>query len=333
VTLGTALAAIILCGLTMYVLLGGADFGGGVWDLFASGPRRETQRRLIASAIAPVWEANHVWLILAIVLLFTCFSPAFARLAIVLHIPLTLMLIGIVLRGSTFMFRSYGARVGAARVFAVASLVTPVLLGVSVGAVASGRVTEPIRGAAFVDTYVAPWLTPFACVVGFFTLACFAFLAAVYLTLEAHDRALQEDFRQRGVIAGVAVFVLAATALVLSPQAPLVREGLLSTPWAFGLHVLTGGAALTAFWGLWMRRYRIARVAAAAEVALIVWGWGLAQYPYLVPPDLTIESAAAPRVTLELALIAVGVGAIVLFPSLYYLLRVFKGRSGSPSAT
>ena len=129
-SLADSLAGIILIALTAYVLMGGADFGGGVWDLLASGSRKARQRDLIAHAIGPVWEANHVWLILAVVLLFTCFPSAFARIAIALHVPLTLMLIGIVLRGSAFVFRSYGG--GGGRVFAVASLVTPVLLGVAV---------------------------------------------------------------------------------------------------------------------------------------------------------------------------------------------------------
>jgi len=134
-SLADALAGIILVALTAYVLLGGADFGGGVWDLLASGPRKARQRDLIAHAIGPVWEANHVWLILAVVLLFTCFPPAFARMAIALHVPLTLMLIGIVLRGSAFVFESYGG--GGGRVFAVASLVTPMVSSSSILASAS----------------------------------------------------------------------------------------------------------------------------------------------------------------------------------------------------
>lgn len=327
------LAAIILVALTAYVLLGGADFGGGVWDLLASGPRKERQRGLIAHAIGPVWEANHVWLILAIVLLFTCFPTAFARVATALHVPLTLMLIGIVLRGSAFIFRSYGG--GGGRTFATASLITPVLLGVCVGAVASGAVrgTGNVQRDTFVAAYIAPWLTPFALTVGLFALTCFAYLAAVYLTLETDDRELQDDFRRRAIAAGLVLSGVAMLSLVLSPQAPLVERGLLGAPWTAALHLLTGGAALTVFWALWRRRYRIARVAAAAHVALIVWGWGVAQYPYLLPPDLTIAGAAAPRITLELTLVAVIAGAVVLFPSLYYLLKVFKGPSAAPPTT
>jgi cytochrome d ubiquinol oxidase subunit II len=248
------------------------------------------------------------------VLLFTCFPRAFATMAAGLHVPLTLMLIGIVLRGSAFVFQSYGG--GGGRVFATASLVTPVLLGLCVGAVASGRVWFGVRDGTFVTSFIRSWFTPFGFAVGIFTLACFAFLAAVYLTLESKDAALQEDFRQRAIAAGAAVFALAVLGLAVFPQAPPVNERVVA---------LTAAAALAAFWSLWRRRYTRARIAAAAQVTMIVWGWGIAQYPYLLPPDLTIAGAAAPRITLELALIAVLAGAVVLFPSLYYLMRVFKG--------
>lgn len=324
-TLPDVLAATIMIALTAYVLLGGADFGGGVWDLLASGPRRSRQRDLIEHAISPVWEANHVWLILAVVLLFTCFPTAFARLAIALHVPLTLVLIGIVLRGSAFTFRSYGGARDVertwGRIFAIASLVTPVLLGVAVGAVASGAVRETGSGMrdTFVATYIQPWLTPFAFAVGFFTLACFAFLAAVYLTLEAREPDLQEDFRRRALLTGAVVCIAAALGLALAPV-PVAHEL---------IAVSTGAAALAAFWSLWTRRFRMARVAAAAQVALILWGWGLAQYPFLLPPNLTVAAAAAPSVTLRLVLVALALGAIVLVPSLYYLFRVFKSQ---PSA-
>jgi len=318
-SLPDTLAGVILVALTAYVLLGGADFGGGVWDLLASGPRRARQRDLIARAIGPVWEANHVWLILAIVLLFTCFPRAFATIAVGLHVPLTLMLIGIVLRGSAFVFQSYGG--GGGRVFATASLVTPVLLGICVGAVASGTVWFGVRDGPFVTSFIRSWFTPFGFAVGIFTLSCFAFLAAVYLTVESQDAELQEDFRQRAIAAGAAVVALAVLGLAVFPQAPPVNERVVA---------LTAAAALAAFWSLWRRRYTRARIAAAAQVTLIVWGWGIAQHPYLLPPDLTIAGAAAPRVTLELALITVLAGAVVLFPSLYYLFKIFKRRSGLP---
>jgi cytochrome d ubiquinol oxidase subunit II len=324
------LAALLAASLNAYVLLGGADFGGGVWDLLASGPRKGRQRELISEAIGPIWEANHVWLILAIVLTFTCFPPVFARLGIVLHIPLTLMLVGIVLRGSAFTFRSYGSEHDAAqlrwgRIFSIASVLTPLLLGVSLGAIAAGRVGGPLHGG-FRERFVAPWWNPFALSVGFLTVALFAFLAAVYLTLESRDRALAEDFRRRALAAGATVFVAAGLALLLAlgGTAPLLHAGLLGSGWAIPLHLLTGGSAVAALAALWFRRYRLARVAAAAQVSLILWGWALSQYPYLLPPGFTVHESASPPTTLRLVVIGLVFGGLILAPSLFYLFKVFK---------
>jgi cytochrome d ubiquinol oxidase subunit II len=329
ITLADIMAALLALALNAYVLLGGADFGGGVWDMLATGPRRGRQREVIAHAIGPIWEANHVWLILAIVLAFTCFSPAFARIMTVLHIPVSLMLIGIVLRGSAFTFRTYDDEHDAAqrrwgRIFASASVLTPLLLGVCIGAVASSRVVAPTEGT-FADRFVEPWLTPFAVAVGGLALALFALLAAVFLTLETRDRELVEDFRRRALGAGVAVFLASALVLLLSfDQAPLMRRGLMGSGWALPLHLATGVSAVAVFVALWRRRFRAARVAVGLQVSFIIWGWAVSQYPYLVPPDLTIERAAAPAITLRLTLGALAVGTLVLAPSLLYLFRVFK---------
>jgi cytochrome d ubiquinol oxidase subunit II len=329
------LAAVLALSLNAYVLFGGADFGGGVWDLLASGPRRERQREVIAHAIGPIWEANHVWLILAIVLTFTCFAPVYARLGTILHIPLTLMLVGIVLRGSAFTFRTYDTRGDAAqrrwgRTFASASVITPVLLGVSIGAVASGRV-RPVNMSGFVSQFVQPWLTPFALSVGLLALTLFAFLAAVFLTMETHDPELCEDFRRRALGAGVAVFFASALVLLLSHNAaPLVRTGLMASSWALPLHLATGLSAVVVLAALGFRRFRLARVAAGLQVSLIFWGWALAQYPLLVPPDLTIANSAAPESTLRLVLVALAIGGAVLLPSLWYLFQVFKTAPADP---
>jgi len=334
-SLADLVAGVIFVALNAYAVLGGADFGGGVWDLLALGPRKARQRELIAEAIGPVWEANHVWLILAIVLLFTCFPPAFARLGTRLHIPLSLVLIGIVLRGSAFTFWRYGAdeeQRNWGMVFAIASLMTPLLLGTTAGAIASGAVGDGGWGSGdFYGTYVAPWLNPFALSVGMFALIAFAFLAAVYLTLEACDREVREDFRRRARASGVGLFLAAVVVLLLSlNRAPRVREGLIFAAWAVPLHLLTAAAAITALVALWARRWRVARVAAAAQVSLILWGWALSQYPYILPPDLSIANAAAPAATLRLVLAALVAGAVLLLPSLYYLFRIFK--MGNPSS-
>ena len=327
------LAGTILIALTFYVLFGGADYGAGVWSLLAGGPRALAQREAIAKAIGPIWEANHVWLILVVTILFTSFPKAFALISTRLHIPLSLMLIGIVLRGSAFAFRTNdvvprtvsepGAQKFWERIFAVSSVFTPIMLGMAIGAVASGRMTE--HGGAFMDTFVRPWATPFCFTVGLLALALFAFLAAVYLVLEAQDDALREDFRRRALWAGGVAVLLAGAVFLLSNSAtPHVRYQLSHTIWGTMTLAIAGFSALAALTSLWRRMYRMAFVCTVSEVIFIVWGWGVAQYPYLVVPAVTIADSA-PIQTLQLVLVTVVIGALLLFPSLYYLYRIFKG--------
>lgn len=328
------LACVMIGSLAIYALSGGADFGGGVWDLLSTGKRADAQRTLIHEAIAPIWEANHVWLILVVVLLFAAFPPAFAAIATALHIPLTLMLVGIVLRGSAFVFRAYGIQDEAAqrrwsRVFAIASTVTPVMLGVTAGAVASGKIALDAETRRVTVDFLSSWLAPFPFAIGFFALALFSFLSAVYLTVEAAEPALQDDFRRRALLSAVAVGGLAAASFALSKDgAPVIWAGLAESGWAIPFHAMTGAAAAGALWTLFKRRFRLARALAMAQVSLILWGWGLAQYPYIVAPDLTFHAAAAPESVTGPILVALIVGAFVLVPSFWYLYRVFKGRSG-----
>jgi cytochrome bd ubiquinol oxidase subunit II len=327
-------AASIVVALNLYMLLGGADYGGGVWDLLASGPRASEQRNLIARAIGPVWEANHVWLILAITVLFTAFPEAFATIASVLHLPILLMLIGIVFRGCAFAFRSHdthddGAQAKWSLVFSVSSLLTPILLGTTLGSIASGRVFE--GGSTFASVYVQTWLSAFPLAVGIFALALFAFLAAVYLTIESTAPLLREDFRRRALWAGVLVAIMAVVVFVLAGSgAPQLRESFAGKGWIWPLQVATGLAAILTFVGLYRRTYRMARVAVIIQSSLILWGWALAQFPNLIMPDLSLYDTQTPRATLVLLVTALAVGAAIVIPAFVYLLRIFKGRSYSP---
>jgi len=340
------LSLVMMVSLTFYVLLGGADYGGGVWDLLARGPRATQHRKLIAKAIGPVWEANHVWLILVVVVLFTAFPPAFALIFTSLHVALLLLLMGIVLRGSAFIFRAgerdtegahdratdVGRTGGPTRipspwpwgpVFAIASLLTPVLLGVVVGAISSASIRAPAQATTL--SYFFLWVAPFPFAVGLFTVVLFAFLAAVYLTLETEDAALRDDFRRRAIVSEAAAGLLALTVFLLAGEgAPAIRERLGTSWWTWPLQLATALSALGTLWTLWVRRFRWARVCAAGQVTLILWGWALAQYPYLVRPELTIHNSAAPPATMRALLWALAAGGALLFPSYWYLFSVFK---------
>ncbi len=326
-TLELLVAGVMLASLVAYALLAGADFGGGIWDLLSYGPRAGAQRRQIAEAIGPVWEANHVWLIFLIVLLFTCFPLAYATVSIALFWPLHLVLVGIVLRGAAFVFRAYGSPTAAAqmawsRVFGAASAVTPLLLGICLGAVSEGRVRA---GNLTVSGGSAAWLGPFPLMTGALALLLCTYLAAVYLAWEA-DGALREDFRRRALITWlVAGFVSLLTLALTRQEAPRLWEALTSARagWVVLAGVLLAPASAIA---LWRGRFWEARVLGAAQVALLLIGWALAQWPYLVYPDLTLAGSAAPRATLVAALATLPFGLGVLVPSLWFLFRVFKGQ-------
>ncbi|HEX5725960.1 MAG TPA: cytochrome d ubiquinol oxidase subunit II [Longimicrobiaceae bacterium] len=320
----TAVAGVTLAALVAYAVLAGADFGGGVWDALARGPRRQAQREAIARAMGPVWEANHVWLVFVIVLLFTAFPAAFAALSVALFLPFHLVLLGIILRGAAFVFRAHSPRGAALRwgaVFGAASVFTPVLLGMCLGAVSAGTL-RVIGGAVRIEG-PAPWLAPVSLAMGAFALAVCAYLAAVYLANETAG-ALREDFRARALAAGTAVVALSVLLLpLLRAQAPHLWEGLLR-PRAAPVVAVGVAAALLSGWALLRRRFRLARAATVVQTACLLAGWGIAQHPYLVYPDLTLAGAAAPAATLRFLLWSLPFGMAVLLPSLWYLFRVFK---------
>lgn len=326
-------AAALVGALTFYLLFGGADFGAGIWTLFAIGRKGQSQRALIDHAIGPIWEANHVWLIIAVVILFTAFPPAFSVISIRLHIPLTVMLIGIVLRGTAFAIRTHdiasrpdgftGAPPIWHRIFAWSSLITPTMLGIVLGAIASGRASGPTDTIR--ETFVDPWLGPFPLAIGLLATALVAYLAAVYLIMESSDPELRRLFRRRAVMSGILVIILAGTALFLSHDgAPEIYRGLVDTALGRATMVATALVHLAALWALMTARNLLARFLAGGGAIAILWGWALSQYPYLVEPSVTIYDAA-PHSTLDVLLASLLLGSILLLPFLYYLYNLFKG--------
>lgn len=328
-TLELIVACSMVAALMIYALMGGADFGGGMWDFLAVGPRAKRQKKAISDAIGPIWEANHVWLILVIVLLFTGFPPAFSAMMTALNIPFTLILVGIVLRGSAFVFRKYDHDAAVVQrrwsiLFGVSSFFTPFVEGIAGGALATGHIR--IVDGKLMSGFLAGWLTPFAFVCGIFAVALFAFLAASYLTVDTTGEPdLQNDFRHRAIWSELALAPIALLAFVASKKdAPHIFDGL-TRWWAPLLLGWTSCFALVALFALWRRKFLLARIAAIGQVVLILSGWSLAQYPNFVTPDLTFANSAAPEATLRLLIIALGAGAIILLPSLYFLFHIFKG--------
>jgi cytochrome bd ubiquinol oxidase subunit II len=328
-----AVAVVLWMGVTLYAVFGGADFGAGFWDLVAGGHRRGARpRALIDAAIAPVWEANHVWLIFSLVVLWTGFPEAFASLMSTLFIPLTVAVFGIVLRGSGFAFLRVSTRLATRRAygaaFAFSSVVTPFFLGAVAGGIASGRVPDGnARGGP-----VASWVNPTSMLGGTLAVAVCAYLAAVFLVAEARSAGatdLVEYFRVRALGAAVATGVIAFIGIaVLDGDAPHLFERL--THEALPLVILSAVCGLGALWAITRGWSNAARALGIGAVATVIGGWGVAQYPYLLGTHLRLDEAAAPDASLTAILVVFGVAAVTCLPALalLYVLEQ-RGRLGT----
>jgi cytochrome d ubiquinol oxidase subunit II len=324
-----AAAAILWAGATLYAIFGGADFGAGVWDLLSrrDGELGAQARRRIGHSLGAVWEANHVWLIFCLVVLWTAFPNAFGPLMETLYVPLALAAIGIVLRGSGFAFGHTLTGRGAERAettFALSSVVTPFFMGCVVGAVAAGEVPASGAGEPF-----SSWLAPLPLLIGVLFVVSSAYLAAVFLLDDARragEAELVDYFRRRAIAAAaVAGIVAIAGILVLRADARFVFDGLTGEGLPLVIaSIVFGGVALGA---LLRGARRGTRVLAAGAVAAVIWGWGVAQHPYMLPESLTLDQAAGASETLTAVIIVFGFALAIVGPSLLLLYRLAQEQS------
>lgn len=329
------IAAFLGIALFLYCVLAGADFGAGILEAFAQGKdeRAKEQREAITHAMAPVWEANHVWIIIVIVILFMGFPAAFSRLSVNFHIPLTLMLLGIVLRGCAFTFRHYDVIQDRSQevyswTFVISSVITPLLMGIIAGGLILGKIPPP--SLSYSDQFIFPWLHGFSFSMGLFVCSLFSFLAAVYLIGEARSESVRALFVRRARFAnlsavGAGLLVFASAQWMGFPLAGRFIEKPVS--------LLSMFLATALLWPLWrmIRKNQIflSRVMAASQMGLVLLGWFGLQYPVLIPSseptlNLTLYNSAAPQATLLQLLYALLAGCALIFPAMGYLFLIFK---------
>jgi cytochrome bd ubiquinol oxidase subunit II len=325
------LLAILIVALAAYAVLGGADFGAGFWDLTAGGAQRGARiRGLVHRSMGPVWEANHVWLILVLVVLWTCFPHAFGPLMETLYVPLFLAAVGIILRGAGYALRGEAASISEARalgaIFALSSVLTPFFLGCAIGAVASGQVpAEGDPGSPFSSWTgaTALWIGALAVVNGAYVAA--VFLAADSVRAQAPD--LTVAFRRRALGCAVVAGAMAIGGLlVIHEDAPDLYDGLTS---GGGLVMVVASAAVgvLTLWLLWTNRFEAARYASGVAVGAILAGWAFAQRPDFLPGQLSLQDAAAEHATLLATLIVLIVALLVIVPAIAFLFRLtLQGR-------
>lgn len=324
----------LLVSVYLYCLLGGADFGGGILELFSGKQNIGITRKLVTKAIAPIWEANHMWLIIAVVILFNAFPPIYTRILTSLSIPVVLLLLGIVLRGTAFTFRHYDAIKDESQevyshIFSYSSLMVTFFFGLTVGSLVSGRIiSAPVN---FIEGYINPWFNLFSVSVGIFLCSLFPFIASVYLIGDTTEPEERKYFIRKSKVTNIATVVTGSLVFISSI---IDRNNFASSffahPFSIAL-ILLATLSLPLLWRM-LEKGKIwpSRIIAGAQLLFIIGAFYFIYFPVLVNmkdvPDLTLFNSAAPEVTLKYLAYALLGGSLIIFPSLYYLLRIFKLR-------
>ena len=317
--------------LLLYCILGGADFGAGALEFFVPRKDHEIHESLVNRALGPVWEANHIWLIILIVILFNGFPVVYSEFSIYFHIPLTMMLMGIVFRGCAFAFRHYDAVKDDTRryyslAFSLSSLLTPVMFGMIIGGMMLG--VDP-QATTYYQKYAAPWLNVFSFAIGVFVLSLFAYLAGIFLIGEAPEPRLKEYYRQQTKIwtivmmtTGAAIFFLAGM------QGHYLLPGFFRNPVSLLCFIFATFAAVCLWKILSTGKAWTLRFIAGFQIGMALLAWIAAIFPnvffYKSAPPLSLWTAAAPPSTINILGWTLILGAVFFLPALYYLIKVFK---------
>jgi cytochrome d ubiquinol oxidase subunit II len=319
--------------IVLYFLLGGADFGAGIIELFTSEKNRSRTRKTSYQAIGPIWEANHMWLIIAVVIMFVAFPTMYSTMCTYLHIPLLIMLLGITARGTAFAFRNYDAIKGENtqriynNVFVYSSFITPLFLGIIAGSAISRQID--LHATSFLDAYIFSWFNYFSIAVGFFTVALSGYLAAIYLIGEADNEKDAKRFILKARIMNIMAVVFGGLVFAASEI-----EHIHLAHWIFGnaislTAVIAASVSLAASWVLINKgKRKIIRIGAGFQVTMILLAVGYMHYPYLVMikggQNLSMFAYHAPAKTIEVLGIGLLAGSLLILPSLFYLYYSFQ---------
>jgi cytochrome d ubiquinol oxidase subunit II len=327
--------AYLFLSILLYVLLGGADFGAGILELFTAKKNRNRTRQTLYHAIGPIWEANHMWLIIAIVILFVGFPSIYTEMSVYLHIPLVLMLVGIIARGTAFVFRHYDAvkddmQKVYNRVYALSSLVTPLFLGIIAGSVLAGHIDH--NANTFVAGYIYSWLNWFSIGVGFFVVALCGFLASVYLIGEAINSEDRKRFVNKAMRMNAAALICGALVFIAAEidSIPLL-QWVIYTPVGL-LAVIAATCALALMWFLIYRgKSLILRPIVAFQVTMILVAISYAHFPDFIiirgGNNLSLYENMAPEKTMNALGWALILGSVFILPALFYLYYSFEKRA------
>lgn len=324
--------------LLIYLIMGGADYGTGILELFSTKDNRSAIRKTSYKAIGPIWEANHMWLIIAVVVLFVGFPTIYTTVSIYLHIPLLIMLMGIIARGTAFTFRNYDAVLDKMqnvynKIYVYSSFVTPLFLGIIAGSVVSGRIDTESKD--FMTAYIYDWADPFALAVGFFTTSLCSFLAALYLTGEARDPFTNRLYRKMTAITSVAMLFFLIIIFVAASM-----ESIPMSKWLFGNAVskwcvyFAFGCFILLWLNIFNQKVAATRFFASVMVTLLLIGVTYSHYPDIIllknKTPLSLFKNQAPDSTVHVLATALLIGSLFILPALFYLVYSFGKKEKIP---
>ncbi len=329
----TVVILFLFFAIVLYFLLGGADFGAGIIELFTSDGNKHRTRKTMYQAIGPIWEANHMWLIIAVVILFVGFPNIYSQMSIYLHIPILIMLMGIIARGTAFSFRNYDAIKGENtqrlynRIFVWSSVVTPLFLGIIAGSAISGQID--FGATTFQSAYIFSWFNWFSIAVGFFTVALCGFLAAIYLIGEADNPTDVDRFIKKAKALNIAAFVCGALVFIAAAV-----QNIHLVDWVFGntislVAVIAAFLSLIALWiAINLGKRMIMRIFATFQVTMILLSVGYRHFPNFIilkgGQNMSLLADHAPKTTIDDLGIALLIGSLFILPALFYLYYSFR---------
>jgi cytochrome bd ubiquinol oxidase subunit II len=322
--------------IVLYFLLGGADFGAGIIELFTSDKNRSSTRKTMYEAIGPIWEANHMWLIIAVVIMFVGFPVIYSEMCTYLHIPLLIMLLGITARGTAFSFRNYDAIKGERsqnfynQVFVYSSFITPLFLGIIAGSAISRQID--LHPTTFLSGYIFSWLNYFSVAVGLFTVALSGYLAAIYLIGEAENENDVKRFIKKARLMNILAVIFGGMVFLAAEI-----ENIRLAHWIFGnpislIAVITASISLVLLWVMiYNGKKKIIRVFAGFQVTMILLAVGYMHFPYFIMikggQNLSLLALHAPSKTIDDLGWGLFIGSFLILPSLFYLYYSFQKRN------
>lgn len=329
---------VVLCflivSLLLYIIMAGADFGAGIVELFSSEQNQKITKKTVYRVMGPVWEANHIWIIIFIVILWVGFPEFYNILVVYLHIPLTLVLLGITLRGVAFVFRHYDAYKDKSQIlydwmFRFSSLVTPIFLGMTAGSMLSGKliITDHYENVSFYSVFMEPWLNGFSILVGLFFASLCAFLSTILLIGEANTSE-RKIYVKKARIATITVitlgFILLCYGLINDME---FVTGFINNPFTILLVFFSAFLILPLLNCIKNERRILSRSLAGAQVVLIVLAALITHFPNLIitaNSKINLLDGMAPEKVIHVLGVTLIIGGILILPGLFHLLKSFK---------